>query len=1011
MHSQQCLNDGFSTFPCYCYDSLPINRYYIDGSSYHPCHYSCDGCTHGINKCDNCEDGFYRREGDDTNTICYSEYPGYYLEGNILKPCDTSCETCLGATNNDCIKCNNNYFFTEDTHSCIDVDNSNNYYLDGIIFRKCHPNCLKCSSSPTINSMKCISCQPSFYMTEDSQSCYQGEINNYYFNYTEEQYKKCHPNCLTCNTSYINSTHMNCLTCKNDYFITEDTNSCYNYIVENYYFDFEHRTLRRCHPKCLYCTGAPINNTYMNCLVCQQGYIITEDTNSCYYNIPIDNYYLDNINIIFRRCHHNCYLCSDAPESYYNQNCITCKNNDYYMTEDTHSCYRKAIDNYYFDTNMFRRCKKNCLLCYDIANEETFMNCIRCYKDYLTKDRNTCYNYIKNNVYDFYDLSGQNEEDIYYDLPMDAHFVQFTTSKYLKNNINSDKTSINLGKCEDMLKSAYNIPPNNALYYVIIDVAQEGLKIPKVEYDVYYLNSNNNFEKLDLSICKGQKIEVSIPVKVNENIDIFNSNSDYYNYICNLSTTIYDTDIHLNDRRKEYISNNLTLCEENCVLIDYNYMNEIAKCSCEIKLNFPPIEEVKFNNNLLKNNFKDINEISNLRVIKCYKMVFKKNNILSNYGFFIFSSIILVFLIFLLLYYFKLYRLFLEKTDIRIFPPKADKSLININSGEKKLYSENIDKKVEYDPISGKKTIKITINKKFKIRKNFHNTINIERNNENKKSIEIFSGINDIEMNDNSKNKIEVYNRNNENNENNNFINFNTNEDDNSDYNNYELNSLPYFDALRLDNRSFWQYYISLLKYNNIFLFAFFPNDDYNSRLIKILLYLFLFSLNLTINALFFTDETLHQIYKDKGSFNLIYQIPQILYSTIISIFILYLVKYFLLTEKTIERIKKADRKKIKNLLEKVKRLAKIIKIKFILFFIIIPIILIFFGFYVSCFCGVYKNTQTHLIKDALSSFIISHVYTFITCLLPSILRICSLKAKKKNNAYLYRISQMLENI
>ena len=316
--------------------------------------------------------------------------------------------------------------------------------------------------------------------------------------------------------------------------------------------------------------------------------------------------------------------------------------------------------------------------------------------------------------------------------------------------------------------------------------------------------------------------------------------------------------------------------------------------------------------------------------------------------------------------------------------------MININSGEKKLYSENIDKKVEYDPISGKKTIKITINKKFKIRKNFHNTINIERNNENKKSIEIFSGINDIEMNDNSKNKIEVYNRNNENNENNNFINFNTNEDDNSDYNNYELNSLPYFDALRLDNRSFWQYYISLLKYNNIFLFAFFPNDDYNSRLIKILLYLFLFSLNLTINALFFTDETLHQIYKDKGSFNLIYQIPQILYSTIISIFILYLVKYFLLTEKTIERIKKADRKKIKNLLEKVKRLAKIIKIKFILFFIIIPIILIFFGFYVSCFCGVYKNTQTHLIKDALSSFIISHVYTFITCLLPSILRICS---------------------
>ena len=91
--------------------------------------------------------------------------------------------------------------------------------------------------------------------------------------------------------------------------------------------------------------------------------------------------------------------------------------------------------------------------------------------------------------------------------------------------------------------------------------------------------------------------------------------------------------------------------------------------------------------------------------------------------------------------------------------------------------------------------------------------------------------------------------------------------------------------------------------------------------------------------------------------------------------------------------------------------MTKIIKIKFILFFSIIPVFLFCFGFYVSCFCGIYKNTQVHLIKNTFASFIIAHVYTFITCLLPSTLRICAMKAKKKNNAYLYRISQMLENI
>ena len=41
------------------------------------------------------------------------------------------------------------------------------------------------------------------------------------------------------------------------------------------------------------------------------------------------------------------------------------------------------------------------------------------------------------------------------------------------------------------------------------------------------------------------------------------------------------------------------------------------------------------------------------------------------------------------------------------------------------------------------------------------------------------------------------------------------------------------------------------------------------------------------------------------------YQIPKILYSTITSVFILYLVKYLFLTEKAIERIKKANRKKV----------------------------------------------------------------------------------------------------
>ena len=108
----------------------------------------------------------------------------------------------------------------------------------------------------------------------------------------------------------------------------------------------------------------------------------------------------------------------------------------------------------------------------------------------------------------------------------------------------------------------------------------------------------------------------------------------------------------------------------------------------------------------------------------------------------------------------------------------------------------------------------------------------------------------------------------------------------------FEMNSLDYEEALRLDHRNFFEYYISLLKNNHPLFFSFTPYKDYNSRIIKIFLFFFSFSLDFTINAVFFNDDTMHKIYEDKGKFNFLYQIPQILYSTLISKFIDSLIIY-----------------------------------------------------------------------------------------------------------------------
>ena len=103
-----------------------------------------------------------------------------------------------------------------------------------------------------------------------------------------------------------------------------------------------------------------------------------------------------------------------------------------------------------------------------------------------------------------------------------------TSTKNQKSNENKKMITINLGECENILKDVYNISKNDSLYILQIFSKEEEMKTPKIEYEVYYpLYNNNNLTKLNLSLCKGTKIEISIPVKINDNIDKYNPKSNF----------------------------------------------------------------------------------------------------------------------------------------------------------------------------------------------------------------------------------------------------------------------------------------------------------------------------------------------------------------------------------------------------------------------------------------------------------------------------------------------------
>ena len=225
--------------------------------------------------------------------------------------------------------------------------------------------------------------------------------------------------------------------------------------------------------------------------------------------------------------------------------------------------------------------------------------------------------------------------------------------------------------------------------------------------------------------------------------------------------------------------------------------------------------------------------------------------------------------------------------------------------------------------------------------------------------------------------------------------------------NDYEINNLSYEEALKYDKRNFFQYYWSLLKVGHICMFAFVPNNDYNSRIIKVCLFLFSFSLYFTVNALFFTDETMHNIYVSEGKYNFLYQISQIIYSTLISSGINFIIRFLAISQKDILLLKIS--KTEEALKKKVSLIHKKLLVKFILFFFLSFTFLFFFWVYISCFCAVYKNTQIFLINDTLISFGLSLTYPFGIYLIPGFLRMTALKSK--NRVCLYKISLLVQLI
>ena len=548
-------------------------------------------------------------------------------------------------------------------------------------------------------------------------------------------------------------------------------------------------------------------------------------------------------------------------------------------------------------------------------------------------------------------------------------------------NIQKNRTVVNLGECENKLKKAYNMSQNANLIIFKIEKFIPEYKIPIVEYELFSENGKIN---LDLNLCKGIKTNTFIPVDIDENnLYKYDPKDKYYNDRCHQHTTENGTDITLYDRQKEFNENHLSLCEKDCEYKGYDKYKKIVECECVIKNIKNIIENI--DKKQLLNEFKNVKKILNIDLIKCYKLIFTINGLKSNIGNYIILSIIILSIICSIYFCIKGYHLLSIKIQSFIKIDIKPKLKNTINTKEKIQENENKTNAIKFEEINRNHKYN-SRNTLIQIQDEDINNSNIMNTNNNK-----------IIQKKKKKKKIKKNKNNKINKKNNN---------EKKELNDYEMNSLSYEDALKYDKRSYFSYYLSLLKTKQIIIFTFFTKSDYNSRIIKIILFLLSFALFYSINALFFTDSTMHKIYIDHGIYNFLYQLPQIAYSTIISTIIDTIISNLSLTEESISEFKQM---KLKKKINESKKIIKCIYIKFIFFYILNYLFLGFIWYYLSVFCAVYKNTQIFLLKDTLISFATSLVYPFASNLIPGLLRIPSLRAKNQDRYYLYKFSQIIQ--
>ena len=628
------------------------------------------------------------------------------------------------------------------------------------------------------------------------------------------------------------------------------------------------------------------------------------------------------------------------------------------------------------------------------------------------------------------------------------------------NDLDSFKsTFVDFSSCEEILRKKYNIPSEEVLtiLQIEIDKINEKALTNQVEYAIY----NEKKIKLDLSYCKNVNIKVTYEITNSSllnktmisqyselGIDIFNTQDSFFNDIC-YPFSISNSDLILKDRVSD-IYQNYSLCDNGCEYEQIDIQNMSVTCSCNIKTEINTEVSPPVFGEIVEDTFKD----SNFGVIRCYNLVFSLDNKLHNIGFLILLLFVLAHIICFIIYFISginsiviFVQKEMEKNNyiIRKSNPKKKKNIRKKNIPENNsnskndfnstllIYQHKKNKIIQKNNKETKKNNKISkkdktksSNIKAKARNNqpififnykFDNNYYNSKFNSSKKHL----NYNDKLKSNNRKKTVKYNQPISKMNKELKFpgyynliqINANNSIKNKPPESKFILDNYDYEEAIKYDKRDFWRiYFICLLSKENI-LNTFFFKSPLEIQSIRLSIFIFSYSCDFALNAVFYLNQNISDKYHYEGDslyiFTIVNNMTISVFSTIFSYLLVKSLNILTNSKESIEILFRKEEKKmrknkeykvnknaIKNIYTNLLKVYKNMKIKIIFYIIIEFLLMIFFLYFVTAFCEVYKDTQLSWLYDSFISFILSIPIELLISFVISLLYIVSIRMKIK---------------